>query len=158
MDFCTVGCIHTPGIRWKALSVDFAMSEDFHPSGKLRSQSPGCGFHHKALLTATPPPKTLSLILESYLQIRAYIDLTTYQPAMTPVSSHATPLPSAQIWLKSPGTSKRVRFVPCSHDGFMVPPHFPLEGGPFSRSNTVLPASLNRSAIGMPPAPEPITI
>lgn len=90
----------TPGILSKTLSVYAAMSAAFHPSGKLRSQSPGCGFHQSALLTACPPPSTLSSPSATIPRREDRSSLArfhTYHPAMTPVSSHATPFPSAQI-------------------------------------------------------------
>ena len=143
----------------KTLSVADATSLFFHPAGKLISQSLGCGFQYSAELTAVPPPKTLNINHESANAAQLCRSLeAAYQPDMTPVSSHTTPVPSAQISLKSPGTSKRVKFVPCSQDGFIVPFHLPLDGGPFSIKSTDAPDSLSLSATTIPPAPDPTTM
>lgn len=64
-------------------------------------------------------------------------------------------LESDQISLHKPGTSNLVKLVPSSQSGPRSPPHWPVDTGPFSISNTEWPASLNLSATGMPPAPAP---
>jgi hypothetical protein len=95
-------------------------------------------FHQRPALTAVPPPST--------------------HPSIWSVSWQAMPVESCQISLQRPGTSNRVRFVAPSQAGFMVPPHRPEDGGPFSISRTLFPAWLSLSAMGIPPAPAPTTI